>query len=531
MTDRDMVDTGLKEVVLSGIGAEAAALKGLSPADVPCINLPPLRFAEAARLVHAAGGRLVSEWAVDETAFKKGFAVYACYAKGPEYLLVNSRLSEVNPAFPSIAMKFTAAFRFERKINCLMGVTPSGHPDLRPWILHEDWPRAVYPLRKSFDAKSFVPRVDGRYAWIQAAGEEVHEIPVGPVHAGIIEPGHFRFQAAGEDIINLEARLGYVHKGIEKRFEAMSFKDGVRLAARVSGDSTVAHSTAYAMAIEALSGITAPPRAMWLRGIMLELERLANHLNDIGAICNDTAFSFMLYQFSRLREYVLRTCKEVFGHRLMMDTVVAGGVCFDIDRADAALILKTLDTVSTEFERLIAIYDDNPSLEDRLYTTGRLSRDAAKDLGAVGFVARASGVLLDVRLERPFPPYDVVKPLPIVLNSGDVHARAWVRVMETRDSIRMLREMLEGLPEGPVSAEFDPHIQPYEAGFSSVEGWRGEIIYWVQSGPDNGINRCMVRDPSFVNWLCVEQAIKGNIVPDFPLCNKSFNQSYSGNDL
>ncbi|MBI5238191.1 MAG: NADH-quinone oxidoreductase subunit C [Deltaproteobacteria bacterium] len=526
-----MENTGLKEAVLSGIGAEAAVVKCLRPGDVVCLNLPSSRFAEAAGLVKAVGGRLVSEWAVDETAFKKGFAVYACYAKGPQYLLVNSRLPEVNPAFPSIARKFTSANRFERKINCLMGVTPSGHPDLRPWILHEDWPEGVYPLRKFFDPKSFVPRVDGRYAWIQASGEEVHEIPVGPVHAGIIEPGHFRFQAAGEAIINLEERLGYAHKGIEKRFEAMSFKDGVRLAARVSGDSTVAHSTAYAMAIEALSGITAPPRAMWLRGIMIELERLANHLNDIGAICNDTAFSFMLYQFSRLREYVLRACKEVFGHRLMMDTVIAGGVCLDIDRADTALILKTIGLVSSELERLIAIYDDNPSLEDRIYTTGILRQDIAKDLGAVGFAARASGVPLDVRLERPFPPYDIVRPLPIVLDSGDVHARAWVRVMETRDSIRMIKEMLEGLTEGPVSAEFDPHVQPDEAGFSSVEGWRGEIIYWVQSGPANGINRCMVRDPSFVNWLCVEQSIKGNIVPDFPLINKSFNQSYSGNDL
>ncbi len=273
-----------------------------------------------------------------------------------------------------------------------------------------------------------------------------------------------------------------------------------------------------------------PLRAEFIRAILLERERIANHLGDIGAICNDAAFTFMLYQMSMLREKVLRTNADIFGHRLTFDCVIPGGSAVDISRQGAEAIKAELSEMEATYDNLIRIYEDNPSLEDRVYNTGILTPWLAADFGVVGFVARASGVANDARVLRPTEAYRRVPPDPPLLTSGDVHARAWVRIVEVRDSMRIIRAMLDEMPEGALLVPFTPP-EPGMCGFSAVEGWRGEIIYWVQAGPDKGINRCMVRDPSSVNWIAIEQAIKGNIVPDFPLCNKSFNQSYSGNDL
>lgn len=487
-------------------------------------------FSQAAKILKEADFRLAAEWASDETFFDRGFAVYAAYNNESDYLVIKSELAAGESSFPTLTKHFPGAYRLERQIESLFGLTPGGHPDLRPWIKHEDWPEDSYPLRKSFDAATAVRRVERDYRWARAQGEGVFEIAVGPVHAGIIEPGHFRFQAVGEDIINLETRLGYVHKGIEKRFEALSWDEAVRLSGRVSGDSTVAHAVAFCMAAEEASGCLPPERARYLRAIMIERERIANHLGDIGAISNDTAFAFLHYQFSVLREKVLRTNQKVFGHRLLMDRVVLGGVCADIGSDGVDAVLAELKEVSAEFERLVRIYEDNPSLEDRIFGTGVLKPEVAKALGVVGFVARASGQKLDGRLQNPFPPYDKFVPNVPLLKSGDVHARVWVRIEEVRESFRLVKGLLGGLPDGALVSSWVKPL-PGQSGFSVVEGWRGEIVYWVQSAPDGGINRCMVRDPSSMNWLAIEQAIRGNIVPDFPLCNKSFNQSYSGHDL
>ncbi len=493
-------------------------------------SIPRDKFNAAAKALRNEGVRLVAEWASDDTAFGSGFSVYAAYSDGTGYLVIRSEIPFDDPVFPSLTKKFIAARKFERRIHSLMGLTPLGHPDLRPWIKHEDWPPDEYPLRKSFDGKKPLLRVEGSYGWARAEGEGVFEIAVGPVHAGIIEPGHFRFQSVGEDIINLETRFGYVHKGIEKRFEELPWFEAAKLAGRVSGDSTAAHALAYSRAVEAASGCVVPERAHWIRALMVEIERIANHLNDIGAISNDTAFSFLLYQFMILREKVLRMSREVFGHRLMMDRIIPGGVAVDLDGLSVSSVLDCMDKVSVELERLVRIYEENPSVEDRVYGTGILTPEAASQIGAVGFVARSSGVRLDCRVDTPFPPYDQVIPKVTVLSSGDVHARTWVRIEEARESMRLVREILRGMPDGPVSCPCDAP-KAGTTGFSAVEGWRGEIIYWVQAGPGGGINRCMVRDPSSVNWLSIEIAVKDNIVPDFPLCNKSFNQSYSGNDL
>ena len=520
----------LRNLIENLFGPDAREDDTLAPSSVMSLAVPRKRFAEAALALKREYALLAAEWAVDETPFGRGFGIYACFRREQEYLVVKTEVPVDDPTFPSLTKKFVAAYRFERQIRSLMGLTPVGNPDDRPWIKHEDWPENAWPLRKSFDASMKLPRVAGEYRWIRAEGEGVYEIPVGPVHAGIIEPGHFRFQAVGEDIINLEAKLGYVHKGIEKRFESLSWRDASRLAGRVSGDSTVAHSLAYAQAAEAISGCIVPDRALWLRALFLERERIANHLGDLGAICNDVAFAILLYQFHRLKEMLLRTNMKLFGHRFMMDRIVPGGTAVDIDAEGVTSILSEMDWLAKEFERLVVIYDENPSVEDRVRDTGILKSDKARDLGMVGFVARASGLNLDCRIHHPFPPYDRISVSIPVLVSGDVHARAWVRVEEIRDSIRIIREVLKSLPGGAITVPVREPM-PDRSGFAAVEGWRGEIIYWVQSGPKGEINRCMVRDPSSVNWLGLEQCIHGNIVPDFPVCNKSFNQSYSGNDL
>jgi len=520
----------LYERLETQLGKDAVPQNVLRPFDVPLILVPRDLFYEAARTMKYLEARLVAEWASDETELGKGYGIYACYNQGTEFLVVKCDSPVDDATFPTISRKFVAAYRFERQMHSLMGVTPIGSPDLRPWIKFEDWPEDAWPLRKTFDPQTRMPRVPGEYRWIRAEGEGVYEIPVGPVHAGIIEPGHFRFQAMGEEILNLEERLGYVHKGIEKRFEALSWEDGARLAGRVSGDTTVAHSLCYCQAVEAMAGCNVPERAHWLRAIMLERERIANHLGDIGAICNDVAFAFLFFQCTTLKEYFVRTNFRLFNHRFMMDRIVPGGVTVDLFDDEIEFMLRELDTFSKKFEQLVVIYDNNASLEDRVRDTGILSMEQAKDLGQVGIVARASGLDLDIRLQRPFSPYDIIIPRVSVQQAGDVNARVWVRIDEIRESVRLLREMLYNLPLGELKSACLPP-EPHASGIAFVEGWRGEIVYWVQAGTTGEVNRCMVRDPSSLNWLGLEQSIHGNIVPDFPVCNKSFNQSYSGNDV
>ncbi|HTF99044.1 MAG TPA: NADH-quinone oxidoreductase subunit C, partial [Nitrospirota bacterium] len=396
----------LKNIILDLFGPDAKEDDTIAPSTVMSLVVPRHRFAEAARVLKKEYALLAAEWASDETAFGRGFGIYACYRREQEYLVIRTGAPVDDPTFPSLTKKFVPAYRFERQMQSLLGVIPVGHPDSRPWIKHEDWPADAWPLRKTFNAAQKLPRVPGEYRWIRAEGEGIYEIPVGPVHAGIIEPGHFRFQAMGEDVLNLEEKLGYVHKGIEKRFESISWNEAARLAARVSGDTTVAHSLAYARAAEAIAGCVVPDRAHWLRALFLERERIANHLGDLGAICNDVAFAFMLYQMHRLKEMIVRTNAKLFGHRFLMDRIMPGGASDDVDGEGIKIILDEMEWLSREFERLVVIYDENPSLEDRVRDTGTLNTQTARNLGVVGFVARASGFHLDCRIHHPFPPYD-----------------------------------------------------------------------------------------------------------------------------
>jgi Ni,Fe-hydrogenase III large subunit len=420
--------------------------------------------------------------------------------------------------------------RLERILADLFGLTADGGDDTRPWLDHGQWPLR-HPLA---DAAAPVPRAATDYAFLTAEdasasdAARIHQIPVGPVHAGVIEPGHFRFSVNGELVVRLEQRLGYVHKGIERLLIGKRPAEGARIAARISGDSTVAHGLAFARAVEAALALDLPPRAHWLRAIMAEVERIANHAFDIGAICNDATFPLLLAEFTVLREQTLRAASDCFGHRLMMDCVVPGGVAVDLDAAGVERLRGLIAAIGPRFQRLVHIYDEKPSLLDRTVGTGITRLALVHRFGAGGYVGRASGRGQDARRNPGYPPYDDLDFEVPVLPEGDVHARLWIRAKEVEASLGLLRQLLDGLPPGPIAIEL-PHGAG--EGMALVESFRGEILTWVRLGADGRIERCHPRDPSWFQWPLLEAAIEGNIVADFPLCNKSFNCSYSGHDL
>jgi Ni,Fe-hydrogenase III large subunit/Ni,Fe-hydrogenase III component G len=435
-------------------------------------------------------------------------------------------ISLVCPAgeFPSVGALHPPAIRLERAIRSLYGFQPVGAPDTRPWLDLGFWD-VQYPL----GAHAPAPAQLSTYSFLPTEGEGLHQIPVGPVHAGIIEPGHFRFTANGETVARLEERLGYAHKGIESLMAGATIEKAARLAARTSGDSTVAYAIAFAHAVEAARGIEAPPRARYLRALMAELERLANHFGDIGAICNDASFSLMHAHCGVLREHVLRAAETSFGHRLMMDCVVPGGVAGDLRPEGSALIPTLLRLIRQRFPRLVELYDNTASLQDRTAATGIVRGELARQFGAPGYVGRASGRGFDARKTPGYAPYDGLEFTVPVLTAGDVNARIWIRIREVEQSLKLIEQILGGLPEGPIALALDGGGGGDE-GLGLAEGFRGDVLVWVRL---DGVRvaRCHLRDPSWFQWPLLEAAIEGNIVADFPLCNKSFNSSYSGHDL
>jgi len=426
--------------------------------------------------------------------------------------------------FPSVGQSHPPAIRLERAIRDLWGFEPEGLADTRPWLDHGRW-----PSRDGAPEAQGAPRA---YDFLPAEGESLHQIPVGPVHAGIIEPGHFRFTANGEAVVRLEARLGYAHKGIERLMEGTSLERAATLAGRVSGDSTVAYALAFARAVEAALGIEVPRRALWLRALMAELERLAKHFGDIGAICNDAAFAMMHAQCAHLREQVLRVSDRCFGHRLMMDRIVPGGVERDLQRDGQKQIHSLLVQIRRRFPELVELYDNTASLQDRTVGTGILSPELARQYGCGGYVGRASGRSFDARRTPGYPPYDLLKFEVPILQDGDVDARIWIRIREVEQSVALIDQILEQLMAGPVAHPSGALSAAQSCeGVALVEGFRGDVLVWVRIGPDGSVKRCHLRDPSWFQWPLLEAAIEGNIVADFPLCNKSFNCSYSGHDL
>ena len=425
--------------------------------------------------------------------------------------------------YPSVGATHAPAIRLERALRDLVGLEPVGLRDVRPWLDHGRW-GVRQPLGRP--AADRIPAT--AYPFLPAEGEGLHQIPVGPVHAGIIEPGHFRFTANGETVVRLEERLGYVHKGTEGLMRGATIDAAAKLAGRISGDSTVAYAIAFAQAIEAALGAAVPQRAVWLRAVMAELERIANHLGDIGAVCNDAAFALMHAHCGVLRERVLRTAAGTFGHRLMMDRVVPGGVAVDLDAAGADALQSLIALVRREFPPLIELFENTSTLQDRMVGTGILSADLAGQFAAGGFVGRASGRDFDARKAPAYPPYDVLFFTVPVLPEGDVNARVWIRIREIEQSLSLLGQLLDRLPTGPFR---QPLTASAGEGCALVEGFRGDIFCCIRLDADGRIGQCRLRDPSWFQWPLLEAVIDGNIVADFPLCNKSFNCSYSGHDL
>jgi Ni,Fe-hydrogenase III large subunit/Ni,Fe-hydrogenase III component G len=487
----------------------------------------------ACRAAADQGARLVALWGSDDRDRGRGLRVSIALIDAEGLTLLEHRLPGTSAHYPDLARIFPAANRMQRAAFDLVGAV-SDADDQRRWLRHASWPAETFPLQRDFVAPANGAVADDLYPFVRVEGDGVHEIPVGPVHAGIIEPGHFRFQVVGEKVLRLEERLGYVHKGIEKRFESMSIVDGARLAGRVSGDSTVAYAWAYAQAAEAVTGLAVPPRAAWLRALALERERIANHLGDLGYLGNDGGFAFGLAQFSRLKEDVLRTNLAAFGHRMAMDYIVPGGVAGDVDATQAASIAGQCEVLKREVATLRGIFDEHSGLQDRFRNCGFVTPELASQLGLTGLAGRASNQAFDLRCDFPTAPYDALGVRRITHEDGDVAARVAVRFDEVFESLRLIRAIVAGLPAADLTGDVRlplPAVPPHRTGLGFIEGWRGPIFVALESGPDGMIRRCHPHDPSWTNWPVLEHAVIDNIVPDFPLINKSFNLSYSGHDL
>jgi Ni,Fe-hydrogenase III large subunit/Ni,Fe-hydrogenase III component G len=481
--------------------------------------------------VKSVSGRFVALWGSDERDRQAGFALHVAFGLADGLAVVSLPLPADRPEYPDLTEIFPAANRQQRATFDLLGIRAVGDDcDTRPWLRHANWPADFFPLRRDTDTSLQFPPQPEDYAFVRVEGDGVHEIPVGPIHAGIIEPGHFRFSIVGERVMRLEQRLGWTHKGIEKRFESLKLHEGYRLAGRVSGDSTVAYAWAYCQAAESLSGCVVPPRAQWLRALFLERERVGNHLGDLGYLGNDAALAFGLAQFMRLKEDWLRLNATLFGHRFMMDAIVHGGVSADLPAGGGEQLLAQCDAIEHEVRVLKNIYDEHAGLQDRFLTTGRLLPKIASELSVSGLAGRASSQVWDLRQQNPLPPYDVLDVRVATHRNGDVAARVTLRFEEVAESLRLIRSIVAALPAGELRATLPPAADG-DFGVGWIEGWRGDVLVALEADGAGGIRRCHPHDPSWQIWPALEHAIMGNIVPDFPLINKSFNLSYSGVDL
>jgi Ni,Fe-hydrogenase III large subunit len=429
-----------------------------------------------------------------------------------------------NGRYPSVGAHHAPAIRLERAIRDLFGYEPEGLLDTRPWLDH-----GVFEISAPLGAKGPAKKQEP-YKFLGAEGEGLHQIPVGPVHAGIIEPGHFRFTANGEAVVRLEQRLGYVHKGVESLMVGAPLDRAAQLAGRISGDSTVAYQFAFARAAEAALGIAVPDRAVHLRGIMAELERVATHLGDFGAVCNDASYVLMHAHCGILREEALQAADYCFGHRLMRDLIVPGGVARDLSAEGTARLRALILDIAPRFRELYELYDATPSLLDRTVTTGVVAPELVRRFAPGGFVGRASGRDFDARRDLAYAPYNGLSFRVPQLDAGDVDARVRIRAEEIRASLSLLSQLLDGLPTGDLMAAMPAPAAAGE-GTAFVEGFRGDVFMYLRLAAGGTVARCHPRDPSWFQWPLLEAAIENNIVADFPLCNKSFNCSYSGHDL
>ncbi len=416
-----------------------------------------------------------------------------------------------------------AAAWYERELADQFGIEVVGHPDLRPLLRHENLPDGIHPGTAGGGATP--DRRD--YRFLKVDGNGVCEVPVGPVHAGIIEPGHFRFSVVGDTVLHLELRHFYTHKGTEKLFVGAPVENATMIAESVSGDNCFAHAVAYCQAIEQALAITVPPRAEAIRLVGLEFERLLAHIGDLGALCGDVGFTVPAAYTARIKEALLQASARSVQTRYWHGIAKPGGVSRDLGTGEARLLAEAVAEAARDFAELARAVLDTPSVQNRFETTGVLTVEAARDLAVVGPAARASGICLDVRKDHPYGAYRRVSLEVPHYRYGDVLARARMRIDEGAISARLIQEALAALPEGETSAPL-ASARAGE-GFSAVESPRGELLYWVRVC-DGKLARCHIKSPSFQNWPALPKAMPGNIIADFPLINKSFNLSYSGCD-
>lgn len=490
------------------------------------LGVPAKKFTETVSMLKKHGAFLLTLVGVDEREIDRHFGVCTAFALPGENTIIETRvlLDAENPHYPSITPSLPCAHWLEREVRDMFGIVPDGHPDLRRLAVHPDWPGDIYPLRKDFMAGTEVPRVEGEMEFCPVKGEGIYQVPVGPIHAGIIEPGHFRFFTFGEDVINLQAQLFYTHRGIEKTAEGKHFLDATLVAERVCGVCSVSHAVSYAQAVETLAGLNAPQRARYIRTILLEMERLYNHVGDIGNMCAGVGFAYGISRGALLKEHLMRMNLRMTGHRYMMGTVIPGGVKEDL--REVSKIREELTRLEKDLKELTATMLSSQSLLDRMQTTGVLPRETAAKLGTVGPAARASFVNIDLRRDLPYAAYGEIKFRVPLQGEGDVLCRLKQRIDECEQSFDILRQAFEQLPQGTLSVEI-PYIPPYQTAVGYTESARGANVHWIMSGPDSTIFRYMVRSASHCNWPVLPLCVPGNIIPDFPLINKSFELCYA----
>jgi Ni,Fe-hydrogenase III large subunit/Ni,Fe-hydrogenase III component G len=516
---------------------------GPRPSDltVRLVRLDDLPAAAAVLIGHSMA--LATVVATDETAMPDGdlkvrYVFEPTVPGGPsQFVTLLISVDSACPEVPSLTMAIPAANWHEREMQDLFGIVSIGHPDPRPLVVHDGWPRGVFPLRKAFDGSRRVPvepvGPKGEFPHLVAEGEGVFEIPVGPIHAGIIEPGHFRFTSVGESVLHLEARLFYTHRGLEKRMEGLSTLDAFYVAERICGVCSVAHGLGYCEALEQIAGVDVPPRARLIRSIALELERLYNHVGDIGNMCAGAAFHYGTATGMRLKERLQQMNEQLAGNRFLRGLVIPGGVRLDLTDDLRRLLGATLPETLAGLDNLMGRIEANPSVVDRLDDTGVLQHQAALDLAVAGVAARASGVNRDARRDHPHGAF--AGPTPpglhvVTMPEGDAMARMTVRALEARESIRLVGEFIRRLEPGPLQVALAEPLPGGRIGVSAIESARGEAVHWLRTDAGGRVERYHLRSPSYHNWSAVVLAAETAIVPDFPLVNKSFELCYSCTD-
>jgi Ni,Fe-hydrogenase III large subunit len=500
--------------------AETTNAKPVALEAVPTLSLGD--FQQGVLESTAAGCRVSSMFGAERSG---KIELYAVLADDARNRLAIGRTVVEGGEFPSLAERCPQAQLFEREIAEQFGLKPAGHPWFKPVRYVRSWTG-----RDAWDRPADAPILPGVGDFYRVEGEQVHEVAVGPVHAGVIEPGHFRFQCHGEQVFHLEIALGYQHRGVERALIGGPDPRTLHYMETLAGDSTIAHATAYCHAVEALSDCRKNARAYALRGIALELERLANHVGDLGAISGDVGFLPTANYCGRIRGDFLNMTALLCGNRFGRGLVVPGGVGFDLEDSRRDELRRRLDAAEKDTNNAVDLLWNEQSVMARLEDTGRVPKETAEELGLVGPAARASGLARDVRFDQPAGIFRFAHIPVSTLESGDVFARAFVRKLEIGQSIAFIREQLNALPGGPLQAEAAAPA-PESIVVSLTEGWRGEVCHTAVTDGEGRFSRYKVVDPSFHNWSALAYALRGQEISDFPLCNKSFNLSYCGFDL